>query len=154
MLQITFKEPEKLNRSVDKYFNNWYDKEWFNDPFVKEMVLDVDKTEIVGPNLAISPVFGAMPPTKISGGVKTLIMAWKTDRLVYGTACGDNCAKWLIEIGKRKDILVYLEHPMRFPDVFEAVCVDNDKEIHSYKDFIHYYLRMTDEYGNYDDEED
>lgn len=145
MLKITFKEPEGLIRFTSKYFDSWRDKEWFDDPFVREMVLDVDKTEIKGPNLAISPVFGAIPPEKISGGTKALIMAWKTDWIINGSSCGDNCAKWLVEIGKRKDILIYLGHPMRFPDVFEAVCVDNGKSIHSYIDFLNEYIEVTEE---------
>lgn len=146
MLKFTFREPEKLTYSIDAYFNSWYDKEWFNDELVKQIVLDVDKTEIVGPNLAISPVFGAMPPTKISGGAKALILALKTDMVIWGTACGDNCAKWFIEIGKLKDVIVYLTYPMKFPCDFDAVCLDDGKEIHSAKDFLNSFCDNTDVY--------
>ena len=95
----------------DGYFNSLYEDEWFNDAFVKEMVLDVDKTEIISPNLAVSPVLGAIPPTQISGGVKSLIMMWKCDDYIADAeAMGENCGKWIVEIANRKaDSLLCME---------------------------------------------
>lgn len=45
----------------------------------------------------------------------------KTNEEVWGTSCGDNCAKWIIEISKMKDITIVLEHYMSFPDKFDAI---------------------------------
>lgn len=141
MLKITFQQPENLMYDVDSYFKFNHNPEWFADELVKQMVLDVDKTEIKGPYLAVSPVLGAIPPSEISGGVKALILALKTDLVIYGSACGDNCAKWFIEIGKKKDVIVYFGHLMNFPQNFDAVCLDNGNEIHSIDDFEVEYLR-------------
>lgn len=95
MLYVTFEEPENFNRDVDVYFNNRYEKEWLQDPLVKEMVRDVDKSEILSNYAVESPVLGIIPVTRISGGVKALILMLKTDRVIWGTACGDNCAVWI-----------------------------------------------------------
>ena len=58
-------------------------------------------------------------PTMISGGVKALILMLKEDFIIWGTACGDNCSKWIIEIAKQKDFTICLEHVMNFPEEFE-----------------------------------
>lgn len=135
MLYITFKEPEKMIYNVDVWFNNRSETAWLEDPFVKEMVEDVDHSHILGPYCIQSPVLGQIPPTDLSGGVKALIIMYKTDHIVYATACGDNCSKWIAEIGKRKDLTIYLEHVMKFPDPFEAMCIDNGVHIQSDLDF-------------------
>lgn len=85
------------------YFNNVYEAEWIEDPFTKDMVLDIDETEIVNTNMAISPILGGIPITDLSGGVKTLILINNDPTHIYNASqCGDNCAKWLLEIGKTK----------------------------------------------------
>lgn len=135
MLYITFQEPEKMIYNVDVWFNNQSEEGWLEDPFVREMIHDVDQSEVLGPYCIQSPVLGQIPPTELSGGVKALIIMYKTDRIVYATACGDNCSKWIVEIGKRKDLTIYLEHIMKFPDPLEAVCLDNGMQIQSDLDF-------------------
>lgn len=136
MLYISFKPIKDMIFSIETAFPFLYEDEWFEDPFVKEMVLDIDKTEVVSPYLAISPVLGAIPTTKISGGVKALILMLKRpDLIIWATACGDNCAKWIIEIAKKQDVTIVLEHVMKFPKDFDAICLDNQTEIHSLDDY-------------------
>lgn len=97
------------------YFNNVVEDAWLEDPFVKEMIKDVDNSEVIGPHLIESPVLGPIPPSKLSGGVKVLILLLKDDTFIYNISnCGDNCAPWIIEIAKKKDLTVYLEHIMDF----------------------------------------
>ena len=122
--------------NVDDNFNFDYEDDWFEDPMVKKMVLDIDKTEVISPHLMQSPIFGAISPEDLSGGVKALIMMLKTDYEIWATACGDNCAKWIIEIAKKKDLTIYLEHMMKFPDDLEAVMVNTGHVVHCFKDFI------------------
>ena len=56
------------------YFKFDYEDEWITDPFVKEMILDVDKSVVLDSGVIDSPVLGKIPPTGLSGGVKTLIL--------------------------------------------------------------------------------
>ena len=79
MLSIRWGTTEDTIELVDSVFDNNYEDEWLNDPVVKEMVLDVDKSEILSPHCIESPVLGQIPPSELSGGVKALILALKTD---------------------------------------------------------------------------
>lgn len=136
MLYISFKCTEQTVCAVDAYFNFNYSEEWLDDELVKHMILDVDKSTVISSRCIESPVLGQIPVTQISGGVKALILLLKEPELeIWATACGDNCAKWIIEISKLHDIHIVLEHVMEFPADFEAVCVDNNKSINNLDDY-------------------
>ena len=161
MLKITFTKPESLSRGVDAYFDHWYDKEWFKDPMVKAMVKDVDLSDLLDNGTTMSPVLGPIPVTQISGGVKALILALKTNRMIYGTAMGDNCSTWLAKIGKMKDVDICFEHPMKFTTDLDAICVDTGRIIKTPGDFIDAYLHSEGfpvyddfDYGEDDDDDE
>ena len=115
----------------DLYFDNTYEDEWLEDEHSIEMVRDIDRSELVSPNLVISPVLGSIPVTRLSGGVKTLIQIEHDRKHVYNaSACGDNCAPWLLKIGQEKDILIRLGHIMNFgSDKSFAIRIANTDEI-------------------------
>lgn len=71
---------------------------------------------LIGENLIESPVLGPIPPERLSGGVKTLLlMAFDVSGNVFNaTACGDNCAKWILQIAEKKDLTITLHNSMRF----------------------------------------
>ena len=87
-------------------FENVVLPEWFDDPFVRWLIKEVDNTEVLSGYCLQSPVFGQIPPDKLSGGVKTLIMLYKDGIRVNLTKIGDNCQRGLLEIAKRRDIYV------------------------------------------------
>lgn len=133
MLNILFGSSEDTIIAVDAVFNNNYEEEWLNDTLVKEMVLDIDKSEILSPYCIQSPVLGQISPRDLSGGVKALILSLKTDMEIWATACGDNCAKWFLKIGEIKDIVISLEHFMKFPtDKFDFIDVKTGELCHDY----------------------
>ena len=41
------------------------------------MIKDVDKSDVIGPQVIDSPVLGGISPRELSGGVKTLIDIYK-----------------------------------------------------------------------------
>lgn len=105
MLNIFFGYDENAVLSVDIYFNNTYDEEWFDDPFVRKIVKTVDVSEVQSRQCILSPVFGQIPPERISGGAKALIMLYKdddfyTDLIVFGS----NCEELILDIAEKKDI--------------------------------------------------
>lgn len=121
------------------YFDNQYEDEWITEPLTIEMIKDVDKSEVVSPHLIESPVLGPISVKEISGGVKTLIlMAFDETRKVFNaSACGDNCTKWILEIGKRKDLTINLRHIMNFgKEDFEIKILNNGEMIYNMKQFI------------------
>lgn len=54
------------------------------------------------------------------------------DHVFNVSACGDSCAKWLIDIGKRKDVLVRLGYLMDFgDDEFDITVANTGRVVHS-----------------------
>ena len=100
------------------YFDNQYEDEWITDPLTKEMVID-------------SPVLGPVSVKELSGGVKTLILlAFDKNQKIFNiSVCGNNCAKWILEIGKKKDLTVNLRHVMNFGDGKFEIEILNTGEI-------------------------
>jgi hypothetical protein len=77
-----------------------------------------------------SPVLGGISPRELSGGVKTLIDIYKRpDKIFNASTCGDNCAKWLLEIGERQDVTINLRHLMDFGDGFFTIHILNTDQI-------------------------
>ena len=128
MLKIIYGKTDAIIRCPSVYFNNTYEPEWLNDEFVKEMIRDVDKSEVIGPRLINSPFLGPISPKELSGGVKTLILMLKDDKKVfYASACGDNCSKWILEIAKQKDLVINLRHIMDFGEGPFDIYFENSK---------------------------
>ena len=140
MLRVYFGDMENSIYNTSMYFSNSYEEEWFDDKLVKDMVLDVDKSEVKGPNCIQSPVLGQIPPITLSGGVKTLILILKEqDKVFNASQCGDNCAKWILKIAEEstKDIRINLRHIMDFGDEpFEMFIENTNQIVHSMKELI------------------
>lgn len=139
MLSIYLGQMEEAIYYPPVYFNNTYDDEWITDPLTVEMIRDVDKSKVVAPHLIESPVLGPISVKEISGGVKTLILMAFDDsgRIFNASACGNNCAKWILEIGKRKDLTINLRHIMNFgKGPFEIKILNNGEIVHDLDRFI------------------
>ena len=88
----------------------------------KEMVRAVDKLEVLSSHAIESPVLGIIPTTRLSGGVKALILIYKKPELwIDCTACGENCAEWILRIAEKQDTLINLNYFMDFPVLMRLV---------------------------------
>ena len=143
MLKIWYGDIDIINgkevlRSASTYFNNTFDPDWLLDPFVREMIRDVDSSEVLDRYCIQSPIFGQIPPERLSGGVKTLILMLKDGEWIFnGSSCGNNCSKWLLEIGKKKDLIIRLGYFMNFPEdiEFEIEILNNHRIVHNSREF-------------------
>jgi hypothetical protein len=146
MLKILFGEAAGAVYHPPTYFDNRYEDEWITDPLSVQMIKDIDQSEVVGAHLIQSPVLGAIPVKDISGGVKTLIlMAFdRSGKIFNASACGDNCAKWIVKLGKEKDLTINLHHVMDFSSIsdFEAVILNTGKAVYSYEEYLKEALRI------------
>lgn len=128
------------------YFNNNFEEEWMMSDYVKNMVLDVDKSTVLYPKVIDSPVLGVIPVTDLSTGVKSLILMYnKLDIVISGERLGDNCWKWVFEMSKTRDIRVTLNHCVPCLDCKDIECVfvgmDNDAVFHGNgEEFFYKYL--------------
>ena len=121
------------------YFDNRYEDEWITEKLSVEMIKDVDQSVVVGPRLIDSPVLGAISVKELSGGVKTLILMAFDDsgRVFNASACGDNCAKWILHIAEEKELTINLRHIMNFgKGEFEARILNTGDVVHNMKEFI------------------
>ncbi len=140
MLKIIFGEAAGAVYHPPTYFDNRYEDEWITDPLSVKMIKDIDNSDVISAHLIQSPVLGAIPVRDISGGVKTLIlMAFdKSGKIFNASACGDNCARWIAELGRQKDLTINLHHVMDFSEVaeFEALIMNTGKTVHSYEEYL------------------
>lgn len=159
MLKIHFGDMEGQIDYINSYFNIVFEREWFDDPMVRAMVKDIDNSEVIAGAVIDSPVLGLISPRELSGGVKMLICMLKDPdetNIYYGTSCGDKCGKWMIEIGKLRDITVSFTHLMHFRPPEErllpgmnAICLNGGEHIETMVDLVDAYLK----YDPYAEEE-
>lgn len=138
MLKIYFGEMDGVLHNVETYFKNQMDYSWLEDELVKSIIEDVDQSIVVSPYCISSRVLGQIPPTRLSGGTKALLLIWNLeDRVVNASNCGDNCAKWLLEFGQRKDIMINLNHIMDFgTNDFEIEILNDHCMVHNMKEYV------------------
>lgn len=137
MLKIWYYSGTEYMKDAPAYFDNVYEDEWIEDEFVKKMIEDVDHSVVVSSHIIDSPILGAITPKELSGGVKVLILMLKDDSFVYNMSnCGDNCAKWILEIAEKKDLVVYLQHILHFEEPFEIKIMNNGKIVHSSREYV------------------
>ena len=131
MLCIIFGEiPEDMEKkyvyNTSMYFDNTYLDNWLTDD--------------LSPNAVDSKALGVIPVTKISGGLKTLLLLRHDDTKIFNAStCGDNCAKWILRIAKesKKDIVINLRHVMDFGDKpFEIKILNNGKTVHNIQEYV------------------
>lgn len=139
MLTIIYGDAENSIYNTNVYFKNTYEPEWFESELAKKMIKDVDDSVVLSGECINSPVLGQIPPERLSGGVKTLLlMLNEPDKIFNASTCGDNCAKWILEIGKLKDLTINLRHMMSFgQDAEFDIRIENGGEIvHSMRELI------------------
>ena len=145
MLCIIFGEiPEDMEKkyiyNTSMYFDNTYLDNWLTDDLSVKMIKSVDKAVVLSPNAVDSKALGVIPVTKISGGLKTLLLLRHDDTKIFNAStCGDNCAKWILRIAKesKKDIVINLRHVMDFGDKpFEIKILNNGKTVHNTKEYV------------------
>ena len=131
-------ESEKYIFNPDGFFNNVYDDEWILDPVSKQMIKAIDGSEVVGSELIESPILGTIPAERLSGSVKTLIlMKHDTDHVFNASACGDDCAPWILKMGQEMDLTIRLGYLMDFgKEQFEIEILNIHQIVHTMKELI------------------
>lgn len=138
MLSVFFGEMPEAVYNTSVYFQNQYKDSWITKPLSREMILDIDKSEVVSENLIQSPVLGAISPSQLSGGVKTLIlMANDKSHVFNASTCGDNCAKWILWLGTKEKLVINLRHLMDFgPGEFKIKVLNTGKIVKNMSELV------------------
>ena len=127
MLHVYFGTRADEIYNTEIYFNNTYKKDWITTKWSKEMIRAIDNAVVTEEGEIRHRTFGLFKPTELSGGVKTLIlMDHQPGKIFNASTCGNNCAKYLLQIAEDRDITVCLHHAMVFPKGFR-IRVVNEK---------------------------
>lgn len=149
MLTIHFGYDRNAVLSVDTYFNNTYDDAWLDDPFVRKIVHVVDTSEVKDRQCILSPVLGQIPPERLSGGAKALILLYEEDDFYTDLiVCGSNCEELILDIAEKKDILCALSgYDISFNSIGSPThptpirCENDGSLLRNHKEFI---IKMLD----------
>ncbi len=138
MLNIYYGNMPEAIFNTSVYFKNAYEDSWITDSIAREMILDVDKSTVLDSAVIDSPVMGKIAPTALSGGVKTLIlMKNERSKIFNASACGDNCAKWILKLSEMGNLTINLRHLMDFGDDMFDICIMNTNQVvHSMKELV------------------
>lgn len=155
MLKLWLFEPtdgSSYIHSAGLIFEAEYEAEWIEEAEIREMIKDIDNSDVISGDIIKSPVLGIIPPVRLSGGVKTLIMASHDKSRMYNlTSCGDNCAKWALRLSKNKDITMRLGHYMDFSGVNEKdmkiYIMNTGKTVHSYRELVEQMMNCEEQNG-------
>lgn len=138
MLKIYFGDMDGVLHNVETYFKNQMEYSWLESDLAKQIIEDVDNSVVESPQCIRSNVLGQIPPTRLSGGTKALLLIWnEMDRVVNASNCGDNCAKWLLKFGESRDITINLNHIMDFGSgEFEIEILNSHAIVHNMKEYV------------------
>ena len=98
----------------------------------------MDSSDVIDVRAIKSPVLGVIPPTELSGGVKALLLIKNCpDEVFNASTCGDNRARFILELAKEKDITINLRHIMDFGKAkFSAKILNDDSIVHGMEEFL------------------
>lgn len=138
MLKILFGKSQDSIYNTSMYFSNVFQKEWLDDSYVRKMIKSVDRSEVLGDYLINSKALGLIAPTQLSGGVKTLILTYfMPDKVFNASTCGDNCARWFLDMSKKQDRTINLRHIMDFGErKLNIQILNNGAEVHSMSELV------------------
>lgn len=141
MLNVTFGDMFNTKNYIYDtalYFDNVFQDKWITSDLGKAIIKDVDKSEVVSAHVIESPVLGAITPTELSGGVKTLLlMAFDNSKIFNASTCGNNCAKWILKLGQDKKLLINLRHVMDFgSEDFKIKVTNTDTIVHNMSELV------------------
>lgn len=102
------------------YFRKHKKPEWFENEDVKEFLLGVEGTTVLFEEALKDRDGHGISTEMICTGCKTLCdILFGDENLIYnGSAMGDNCIPYLMKIAEKRNITIFLEHYMDFPEVY------------------------------------
>lgn len=138
MLIIYFGDMPSAIYNTEIYFKNTYEDSWILDDFAKKVIKKVDGSDVIAAQAIKSPVLGIIPPTELSGGVKTLLLIKNCpDEVFNASTCGDNCARFILELAKAKDVTINLRHIMDSDKArFTAKILNDDSIVHNMEELL------------------
>lgn len=117
---------ENYVSNPDAWFDHQGNNEWILGNMERQIIQDIDGSNVITSSIIENPIFGAIPPSRLSGTVKTLILIKNdSNRIFDGSWLGEDAAPWLLRIGNMCDRVVRLGYLMPFEEPF-LIRIAND----------------------------
>ncbi len=121
MLHIHFRTTEKTIEDIDRYFPLNFKSEWLENEFVREMIKDISTVDFINEKMIDTLIEEEICTDELPRQIKVLLcLLFKPENEYYGTYCGDECGRWILEIAKKHDITLAFDHILRFKCPEEA----------------------------------
>lgn len=131
-------------RNTSRYFDLHKKPSWFNIPWVKRVIKEIDDVDAIKDEYMESSLFGAISPDRLSSGCKCLILLYENPLCnVYASRAGDNCSDYILELAEKTDVIITLHHFMKFERDFDAELLDINHVVHNRRDLYHYMLSLN-----------
>lgn len=114
-------------------FKRYKKPEWFEDDFIKSVLKGIDGAEVLFEE-ALKDRYGhGISTMMISTGSKTLCCIYYNvaeGKYLNGSMMGKNCVPYLMEIARKRDVYIFLEHYMDIPtEYFEEGLIKVDGKV-------------------------
>ena len=168
MINFYFSDKDYENNEMLLGLFNWEANNSWYDELAEKIINDVDKTEVIAPNVFRSEYWGTFSQRDLSGGVKMLLCLRHQEQLIEAgvkepftiasTMFGDNCTKWIVEISKEVDVNIKMKHMLKFPKdlEFDGFAQEFGVKVTNWRDLIlltgsdEAERLMTNKYGTYE----
>lgn len=146
MLNIIMGRPEGEIYETARYFNALFEEEWMEHEIIKDIIKDVDESDMISNKLIQNDIWGTLSPKDLSSDTKTLILMLNfPDKIFNGSQCGGNCNKWLVKIGDMVSPTIAVHHIHKFPDdmKFNIRILNDNSVVHNDKEYFNKYLEIV-----------
>ena len=155
MLKIYFGKYDDMLYSGNDYFDMVVDEDCIETDFGKKVIKAIDNGVVYDKNLIVTEVLGGIPPERLSGGTKALLILMNTDKVMSMGALGDNCLPYLADISEVKDITLCtksLRPLFENSDLKEAYIINFDIKVHNQREFYNAWVEWWKDYDYFGDE--
>lgn len=132
MLNLIFqkakaKDPKTVRVDSRDFFSIEKKVEWFQDPFVQQIIREVDHAECEEGFVLRNEEGIAIPPEYLSTGAKTAICVYEFPELIFNaTQMGDNALNFVLQLSLERDITLL---------VYRVLPYDSFRDLDVYKDY-------------------
>lgn len=140
-MELYFGHLEDELYAVDSFFLGNFDPSWLKSELAFKILQDIDRAiEIRDGAILVKDLFTDKPTWisshDLSSGTKALLIMLNTDEdFVCLTRCGENCAKWVIEIMKLKPLKCTLTYLMPFRADIPLHIINDNTDIETYTEY-------------------
>lgn len=119
-----------LTNGTNVEWDRKFNPDWMSEPYVKEIVKNLDKSEALGGYAVYSPELGSIPVTWLSATCRNIIMMYKQVDMIFASGfLGNNANQYVYDISIKCDVHLYMNHLFRFLPNQIATLVDCDGRV-------------------------